>query len=141
MRVRGVALGRFMLTDGRPADRPGDAADMVAHFEPDTVPILSRHGGILIGYLDSLAAQGADLHFTGDVTDFPDLIERLRNGGPVSIERSDGGYPRADGVLPPFAWTLPQHFRGRLRIGANLVGVALTTNPAARGSVMWIADD
>jgi hypothetical protein len=148
MRVAGVALGRFALTDGRRADKPRDAAEMVAHFVPDTVPLVFGHGGVLLGYLDSLAAEGADLHFTGTVGGWPDLPDVLRDGRAVSIETVYGAAPLPDGGRYPDELAEPavsySYFVGSVRVGLNLVGIAVLLTgqrPAARGSVVWIADE
>jgi hypothetical protein len=139
--VRGVLIGRFRLIDGRPGDTREAIAEMVAAFEPGTVPVLSRHGGLLIGRLDTLQPwdrEGLDLAFTGHVCPYPDLAARLRRGVAVSSEQL---YPESDWSLPwmpaPRAWR--QHFTGRRSAGYQLIGIAVTDAPAARGSFM-VAD-
>ena len=140
MRVEGVALGRFAMVDGRPADTAPTVAEIIANFSGGTVPLLTRHGrhgGIAVGYLDTLTADWRDLHFTGTVLDDPDLCAVLRRGCPVSVEYGEGLPSRTDGQR----WSgQPRHtpyFVGSYRLGVNLVGVAILWNgepPAARGS-------
>jgi hypothetical protein len=131
VRVGGIAVGRLLLT----AD---DTAQMVAHFTPDTVPILSRHGGVLLGYLDTLMADGPDLRFTGWCVPYPDLEAGLRHGVPVSIETAAMTLEQADTPRDPGSEpdTYP-HFRGTVRLGRTLIGVALADRPMARGSMIW----
>jgi hypothetical protein len=141
MRVRGIALGRFRLIDGRRSDTPAEAAEMVAAFVPGTVPILTRHRGLSVGTVDSLRADGADLHFSGTVVDYPDLVERLRRGVGISIEpclcEPARGWRRVGEADPvPLSVSHP-YFTGTVRIGTNLIGIAISDNPAARQSVMW----
>jgi hypothetical protein len=140
--VRGVLLGRFRLTDGRPGDTREAITEMVAAFEPGTVPILSRHGGLWIGHLDTLRpwdAYAGDLYYTGTVTAYPDLVERLQSGVAVSSEQC---YPPWDEAL---GWPGAPHkgrrdyFSGKRTGSYQLIGVALLLNgeqPAARGSWM-----
>lgn len=140
MNVAGIALG--YLTDTRPNDELWMTAQMAAHFTPGTVPFLSRHGGVVIGTVDTVTADGRDLHFAGTVVDYPDLVERLRLGSiPVSIETVWGYEPLPAGVhdpdlSEPLSVTKPS-FTGTLRLGTNLVGIALSERPAARGSIVW----
>ena len=115
---------------------------MVAAFMPGTVPILSHHRGVLLCYVDRLTAHDRDIEFSGEVGDRNrDLAEVLRNGGvAISIEIAEGGEPipgvsKRDGG---FVATHP-HYRGRISDGWNIVGVALSDDPAAIGSVMWSA--
>jgi hypothetical protein len=142
VRVAGVAIGRYALRDGRPGDTSEMVADMVAHFAPG-VPILLKHGGVPIGTIDSVVAEhGRDLRFTGEVVDYPDVVERLRKGVPVSIELVEGVEP-TPGVVTrdaEFTDTHP-HWRGQVALGWNLIAVALSDSPAAPGSLMWVADD
>jgi hypothetical protein len=139
-RVAGVAVIRFALVDGRPAYQAWQAEEMVAAFIPDTVPLLTRHGGLPIGYLETLHADGADLHFTASVVDEQVVVKILQRGYPVSVEVARCPYPgeparhatsRRD--IPPF-----RYFRGGLAPGSNLVGVALSQRPAAPWSVAWL---
>ena len=148
LRVAGVALGRFPMVDGRPQDPDWYAAFLVARFVPDTVPILSRHGGIAAGYLDTLEADGPDLRFGGWIVDYPDIVSRLRRACGVSIETAFGAVPLLGGghYLPRSTihrlrqGTEPSHYLGTYREGDQLVGVALSDNPAAPGSCAWIVD-
>jgi hypothetical protein len=149
LRVHGRAVGRFTLADGRPGDKDWQAAEMVAHFEPETVPILTRHGGIPVGYLDELTAEGPDLRMAGTVTsDDPEIVAVLQRGVAISIEPCEGGYPLIPGLPNPYAGIPPlsvshPHYRGRLRSGMNLIGVALLwrgEKPAAKDSWMMAID-
>ena len=136
--VRGVLIGRFRLIDGRPGDTADAIAQMCEDFQPGTVPILSRHGGLWIGTLDTLTpwdAVGCDLAFTGTVSEYPDLIERLRRGVSVSSEQ----------LYPPFVDTTGwptvdparrSYFTRKWNGGYQLCGVAISEAPAARGSFM-----
>ncbi len=138
-RVAGVLLGRFQLADGRPAREQWEVADMLAHFEPGTVPLLNRHGGLPAGYLDALWAEGRDLHWTGTILPYPDVVEQLRRGAPISLESTyrgtaAGATLAAEGVAPRI------YFRGTLCDGVNLVGIALEPSPAAAGSIAWLVD-
>lgn len=135
-RVAGVLLGRFDRVDGRRARLEWEAAAMVAAFAPGTVPLLGRHGGLPAGYLDTLRADGADLHFTATIWDYPDIYERLRVSCPISAELVSRGEKPFVGELPTVVNR--HYFRGTLRDGENLVGVALEERPAAVGSVAWI---
>lgn len=141
LRVAGVCLGRFPLVDGRPQDEAWMAQAMVAHFEPGSVPLMSWHGGVPFGSVETLTADGADLHFSGSMLDYPDIIEQLRRGHGISIEIATGYPPPPDGR--PRQDTHPRreaypHWTGTLHIGPNLTGVALSERPAAPGSVMWL---
>jgi hypothetical protein len=144
-RVAGLAVGRFALVDGRRGDYDWEARMMVEHFKPATVPFLSRHGGLPVGYLDTLRAEGPDLHFTASLVDYPDIIEQLRSGHAISIETVYSPSPLPDGSWPrhvkltsrTHAEQLP-NFRGTLRPGPNLIGIALVVRPAARMSVAWL---
>lgn len=140
IKIAGIALGSW-LVDGRPGDTPWQVAEMVAGFEPDTVPILSRHGGLAIGYLDTLTSDPTrrNLRFTGAISEYPDIVARLREGAlPISIElstphrssqRADRSRVRADG----------RFFRGRTAApGQMLIGVAFSERPAAPGSLLWL---
>ena len=140
IRVTGLAVGSRPMVDGRPADTEDQVRQMVAAFVPDTVPILSHHRGVILGYVDRLTAHGRDIEFSGEIGDRNrDLADVLRNGGiPISIEIAEGGEPipgvsNRDGG---FVATHP-HYRGQVRDGWNVVGVALSDDPAAIGSVMW----
>jgi hypothetical protein len=143
MRVAGVAVGSFGMVDGRPADTAATVAEIVANFRNGTVPLLTRHGGIPVGYLSTLEAGGPlrrDLAFTGEVLDDEELGAVLRRGCPVSVEYGEGLPARSDGGR----WSgQPRHspyFVGRYRLGMNLVVIAILWNgeqPAARGSVVW----
>ena len=94
------------------------AAEMAARFEPGTVPLLSRHGGVPLGYLDALVAEGQDLRFTGSVSDDPDLVARLPLGVGISIEPCEGVEPLPAGIARhgpparPLSETYP-HYRER----------------------------
>jgi hypothetical protein len=156
IRVAGVAVGRYQMADGRPGDPPEDVAAMVARFAPGTVPILSRHRGVLLGYLDSVTAEhGRDLRFTGEVVEYPDLVERLLAGAGISIETANAEEPTGiatdsgitesihtqdDATLERGARFVDAHphWRGVLGVGANLVGLALSDAPAAAGSIAWV---
>jgi hypothetical protein len=140
IRVAGIATGRYVMIDGRAGDHPDEVAQMVAAFAPDTVPVLTGHGGELLGYLDSLTIEHRrDLRFAGSVsTDDPDVLDRLRMGSGASIETVVGVEPYEG--QQPAANTWP-HFRGQLRQGQNLVGVALSNNPAAKFSAIWALPD
>lgn len=133
MRVEGRALGL-------PGDTPEFVAAMVRGFQPDTVPIVLRHrDGALLGYLDGLFSHGCDMIFVGDVEAAdPDIESRLRDGIPVSIEVAVAGAATPTPVRPGAeAWLRSKaHWRGTLRDGWNLVGVALSDNPAAPGSFL-----
>jgi hypothetical protein len=74
--VRGVALGS-------------------ANFIPATVPVLSRHRGLCIGYVQTLTADGPDLHFTARLSGCPDLRQASDAGWGISIEIVEGGERRA----------------------------------------------
>jgi hypothetical protein len=133
-----------MLTDGRPPDTPEMARQMVAAFVPRTVPILSRHRGAHIGYVDGLSANRSDLRLTGEVVDYPDILDALRAGVPISIEVVEAipAVPAAfalstDRAAPTLA--AHPHYSGQLCEGWNLIGVALSNRPAARDSVLWLA--
>ena len=142
VRVIGLVVCRLPLIDGRPGQSPAQVAEMVRHFRPATVPIVSRHyTAELLGYLNGLEATDRwDLLFTGEIAARPDLVARLRSTGvSVSIEINYRG-----SVLPAphpgreYDAKQP-HFLGRLADGATLVGVALTDTPAAPGSLL-VAD-
>lgn len=139
--VRGVLIGRFPLADGRPGDTREAIAEMVAAFEPGTVPILSKHGGLPVGYLDTLEpwdAKGWDLAFTGSVAPYPDLVERLARGVNVSSEQLYPAWAHSLGWMPP-ARVWREHFTGTRTDGYQLIGVAALLRgerPAARGSWM-----
>jgi CubicO group peptidase (beta-lactamase class C family) len=135
MRVRGVLIGRFPLVDGRPGDEPWMIRDMLAAFEPETVPILSSHGNFRLGYLHTLTLWNGsprDMAFTGSVTDHdPGIVAELQRGVYVSLEQY---LPRAwDQLTGPGRAT---YFRGRRGDSFTLCGVAITRTPAARGSWM-----
>jgi hypothetical protein len=139
LRVRGVLLGRFDLVDGRPADDRSMIADQLAAFEPDTVPILTAHGGDRLGWLSTLEAWdelGLDLAFRGSITTTDaDLVARLWRGVHASAEISPPrDWPR---VGPGWATRPAAYFRGTRSPSWQLVGVAIVSNPAARGS--WMA--
>jgi hypothetical protein len=138
-RLGGVALGRFALVDGRPADQEWEARLMVERFRPGTVPVLLGHDGPPLGYLTGLRSEGPDLRFFASVLLGPGaMLERLRRGGvPVSIEVADYPPPRREvGRGGPV-----RYYTGRIEAGPNLVGLALLppgVRPAARGSVAWL---
>jgi hypothetical protein len=142
MQVQGIVVARHLLVDGRPSQSRAEIAEMVAAFEPGSVGILSRHGGLAIGSVETLTAEGGrDLRFTGFVVDYPDLVERLRHRAVgISVEIARPRAPRWDGRPEPgteLVMTAAPHFRGTLGIGATLIGIALSDNPAAAGSVLW----
>jgi hypothetical protein len=117
---------------------------MVEHFRPGTVPILSSHGGRVLGFLDTLRADGPDLHFTATLTD-RSARERFARGVGISIESAWGapaGQPQP--WAPGQSYPIGPAYAGTLREGPNLVGVALVEEgkqPAARGSVAWLIPD
>lgn len=141
--VEGVALGT--LVDGRPADTPELVAEMAARFRPHTVPILSAHRGTLLGFVDVVWADGRDLRFMGSVSlgSHPELADRLRRGIPVSTETADGGTPTPERAAHASRfYDLHPHWRGRIELGpTNLIGIALSDQPAAPGSTVWIVPD
>jgi len=143
VRVAGLAVGRFAMLDGRPPDQPWMARSMVANFGPGTVPLLDRHGGQWIGWLDDLRAEDADLRFAGWIEADDALVARLRRGVPVSIECAEGREPLPPGIdwqIPlgrPIAESNPA-YQGTFGLGMNLLGIAMSDRPAARGSVMWL---
>ena len=144
--VAGVAIGRFAMIDGRRQDEPWEALAMVEAFEPDTVPLLTCHGGVPGGYLQTLTADGPDLHLTANLTGDREFVERLRRGAPISLEvcstyRRDGVLRQHRPEAPYRHEWLPgerSYYRGTLRPGPNLVGVAVVEVPAARGSCAWL---
>lgn len=137
LRVGGVAVGRFPMIDGRPQDDAWAALQMVERFEPGTVPILARHRGGPFGTVDTLHHDGPDLHFTGTIVPYPDIIELLRRPHAISIEQAHVGVPYyGPRAHRPAGYRHP--FRGELRPGINLTAIALSERPATRGSVMWI---
>jgi hypothetical protein len=119
---------------------------MVANFRPDEVPILSHHGGDWIGDLDELIADGPDLRFRGFLEPFADLLEQLRRARslPVSIEANEGvdalpaGLRYPDEEAAARRSSAPTHWRGQVRRGWYLTGVAIEARPAAPGSLIWI---
>ena len=141
-RVAGIALGRFAMIDGRPQDEDWIAAVMVRNFMPGTVPLLSRHGGLAAGYLDTLRAEGPDLRWTAKISPWPDIVEQLRHGHGISIEYVMA-YRLPSGQWPAWVTTTTRavafpYYLGKTGNGPTLTGVALSVRPAARGSVAWI---
>jgi hypothetical protein len=141
VRVVGFASGRPKI-DGRPGDPPHRIAAMTYNFRPGTVPIITSHqDGALLGYLDHLeSVEGRDLVFTADVDADAVLIGRLRFGVAISIEAGEVGPAHPSTVAAGQAWAASKpHFRGVWREGWNLIGIALSDNPAAPGSGLWLA--
>lgn len=139
MRVVGIATGSAMV-DGRPGDPPHRIAAMVYAFRPGVVPIVSSHRhGMLLGYLDAIApSDGRDLILAGEVVDDADVIARFRAGVPISIEACEVGPAAPETHAAGQAWVASKpHWRGQLREGWNLVGVSVTSDPAASGSALW----
>lgn len=148
--VAGVNIGRFQMIDGRPPDSLEDVGDMVLHFRPGTVPLLTRHSernGRPLGYLDTLQAHDRDLYWTATIELPEDRgVHLRRNGSPVSIETVRTLYPRLDGrphvdgqTIEALSSTHP-YWRGKVHYGMTLVGIALSVQAAARGSVMWVVE-
>lgn len=135
--VEGIATEPPVLADGRAPHTVDQLRSMVANFRVGTVPIVSRHGGSLLGWVDMLWVEGRDLAFAGSVTADADLARRLREGRvPVSIETLGPPEYMARALAPRVARN--SYFRGATGVASVILcGIAIAQNPAAPGSAMW----
>jgi hypothetical protein len=139
IRVSGVVPITRPWVDGRPGASPEMLRQMIANFRPVTVPLLDRHRGMAVGFLTTLESDhDQDLVFSGEVVDYPDVVEALRAGASVSIEMAEGLIP-TPGLVTRAAEFAADHPRWRqpTPIGWFLCGLALSTDPAVPGAVVW----